>query len=54
MTGSYPVGDACGDAVACGAMLGARTASWRTAREAVSRAPKPGNLAGTDSSVGSS
>ncbi len=54
MTASYPVGDACRGVVASGATLRARTASWETAHEAVSRAPKPGNVAGTDSAVGSS
>jgi hypothetical protein len=54
MTASYLMGDACRDVVACGATLRARTASWETACEAVSRAPKPGNVAGTDSAVGSS
>ena len=52
MTASYPVGDACRDVVASGATLRARTASWENAHEAVSRAPKPGNVAGTDA-VGS-
>jgi hypothetical protein len=41
MTASYPMGDACRDAVASGAMLRARTAAWQTAHGAVSGAPRP-------------
>ena len=54
MTASYPVGDACADVVAYGAMLRARTAWWETAHEAVSRAHKPSNAAGADCAVGPS
>lgn len=54
MTASYPMGGACRDVVASRATLRARTAAWETAHEALSRAPKPGNLAGADSAVGSS
>jgi putative N-acetylmannosamine-6-phosphate epimerase len=53
MTVSYPVGDACADVVAHGATLRARTASWDTVPEAVSRAHKPSSAAGADCAVGS-
>ena len=54
MTANYPMGDACRDVVASGATLRARTASRETAHEAAYWAPKPGNVAGADSAVGSS
>ena len=54
MTASYPVGDVCRYVVASDATLRARTASWETAHEAAYWAPKPGNVAGADSAVGSS
>jgi hypothetical protein len=54
MTASYPVGDACADVVAYSATLRARTASWETAHQAVSRAHKPSNAAGAGCAVGPS